>query len=553
MQRSWTLALSEFVDSVVPPSSSWRLNAPWMRGFSRFWGLYLISGLIVAVVILPVLYLILRGADAGAEGLNYLMRPRTLTIVSNSLALVIAVMVSAAAIGVPFAWLTTRSNLPFRRAWLVVGLLPMVIPSYIGAITFVAVFGPVGAAQQLLAPFGIERLPDIYGFFGAWLCLTLFTYPYFMLPVRAALLNCDPAIEEAAHSLGLSRWQVFWRVTLPILRPALMAGAIMTALYTLSDFGAVMVMRYNAITRAIYVAYNSSFDRNRAALLALVLVALTVWLIWMEQRLLKKQRLYRTGIGTGRALRPVSLGVWMSPALLFMAVVISLGVLVPVGTLITWSLMPQVSSGVDVNLVELGVNAMSVSGMAALVVGLVALPIALLGARHSTRLARMITGLSYLGNVLPGLVIGLALVFFAANALPTFYQTMPLLILGYAIRFLPYSVTSTRSVLAQMNPALDDAARSLGLRPREVVRRVTMPLARAGIVGGMAMVFLSAMKELPTTLLLAPIGFKTLATRIWTAQESASLSLIGIPGLLLMAVSCGALALLLWRDEQSQR
>lgn len=544
--------LSEFVDSLVPSSSHWRVNVPLPRSMSRFWGLYLLSGLVAALVALPVLYLMIRGLDAGAEGLNYLLRPRTMTIVTNSLLLVITVIMSAAAIGVPFAWLTTRSNLPFRRAWLVVGLLPMVIPSYIGAVTLVAVFGPVGAAQKFLAPLGIDRLPDIYGFFGAWLCITLFTYPYFMLPVRAALLNCDPALEEVAHSLGLSRWHVFWRITLPVLRPALTAGAIMTALYALSDFGAVMVMRYNAFTRAIYVAYNSSFDRNRAALLALVLVGLSVWLIWMEQRALKKQRLYRAGVGTGRALRPISLGAWMIPALIFMSVIVGMGVLVPVGTLLAWAWMPTINSGVDVNLVQLGVNAVSVSGLTALAVGLAALPIALLSARHSTVLARLITGLSYLGNVLPGLVIGLALVFFAANALPAFYQTMPLLVLGYAIRFLPYSVTSTRSVLTQMNPALDDAARSLGLRPREVVWRVTIPLARAGILGGMALVFLSAMKELPTTLLLAPIGFKTLSTRIWTAQESASLALIGMPGLLLMAVSCAVLALLLWRDHQSQ-
>ncbi len=549
MQRFFTLKYFESLE--ILSNSILSIHGSRARQ-SRFFWLTVLSLMIAGAVALPVLYLVVRAVGAGAEGIDYLLRARTLTIISNSLILVVAVVAASAAIGIPFAWLTTRSNLHFRRVWLVIGLLPMVIPSYIGAVTLVAAFGPVGYVQQFLAPLGITRLPEIYGFFGTWLAITLFTYPYFVLPVRAALLNSDPALEEAAHSLGLSRWRVFWRVTLPMLRPAMAAGAILTALYTLSDFGVVMVMRYNAFTRAIYTAYNSSFDRNRAALLALVLVVLTVWLIWMQGRIVRRQRNYRAGTGVMRRYRPIQLGHWTLPAFIFMIVLIALGVLVPVWTLVGWAVNPYATSAVEVNLAELSLNAVSVSGMTALVAGLAALPLALLAARSSGRFPRLLTGVAHLGNVLPGLVIGLALVFFAANALPALYQTMPLLIFGYLIRFLPYSLVSTSSALTQINPALEDAARSLGLNSWQTLIRVTVPLARAGVLGGMALVFLNAMKELPTTLILAPIGFRTLATRIWTAQESASLALIGAPGLLLMGVSCLSLAFLLWRDHHSQ-
>src|SRR5690606_4635797 len=199
---------------------------------------------------------------AGEAGLAYLLDGRTLKVISNSLLLTGAVVAAAALIGVPFAWLTARTDLPFRRFWLVAGLLTMVIPSYIGAMMYIAAFGPRGLLQSLLEPFGVQSLPSIYGFWGAWLSITLFTYPYVVLPVRAALLNMDPALDESARSLGMNRWKVFWRVTLPQLRPAMATGMLLTALYTLSDFGAVALMRYDAFTRVIYLQYTSSFDRN---------------------------------------------------------------------------------------------------------------------------------------------------------------------------------------------------------------------------------------------------------------------------------------------------
>ncbi len=533
---------------VLPTLPKIRLSAR-LPQLPRYIGLYLISAVIVAAVTLPILYLVIRAAEAGTEGIAYLLRPRTLTIVGNSLVLVAAVVAASAAIGIPFAWLTTRTNLPFRRVWLILGLLPMVIPSYIGAVTIVAVLGPVGYAQQLLAPLGIDRLPEIYGFFGAWLTITLFTYPYFVLPVRAALLKSDPALEEAAHSLGLSRWQVFVRVTLPLLRPALAAGALLTALYTLSDFGAVMVMRYNAFTRAIFTSYNSSFDRSQAAILSLVLVALTIGLLLAERRFAQHQKNYRIGTSVSRPIQSIKLGRWQIPALLFCSLLVTIGVLLPVGVLLSWALNSNVTSAVPIDLNELGWNTFAASGLTALVVGLAALPIAILGLRSSSRLSKMLVSSAYFGNVLPGLVVALALVFFASHALPAIYQTLPLLVLGYAVRFLPYSLAATRSALTQINPSIEDAARCLGKRPWQVTLQITMPLARAGILGGMALVFLNAMKELPTTLILAPIGFKTLATRIWTASENATLALVGLPGLVLMFVAALSLALILWREK----
>ena len=525
-----------------------QMNQPWLRLPSL---LQVFSLGVVLVVLLPLAYLIIRAVGGGADSLEYLFRERTLTITLNSVVLVVTVTLGAALIGVPFAWLTACTDLPLRRVWLVVGLLTMVVPTYLGSITFVAAFGPKGMLQGVLEVLvGVERLPDIRGWFGAWLSITLITYPYIVLPVRAALLNSDPALEEAARSLSLSRWTVFRRVTLPQLRPALAGGMLLTALYALSDFGAVSVMRYNAFTRAIYLQYNSSFNRERAAVLALVLIVFTLVLIYLERRASANKHNYRIGTGTRRPLKLVRLGRWKFPALIFCGTLVTIGVLVPAGVLLSWLTGRVMLDPVPVSMYELTMSTFTVSALAALVVAVVAVPLAVLANRSKSNTDRWLVNLAYTGNVLPGIVIALALVFFAANYLPMWYQTLPILILGYATRFLPFSIGATRSALTQINPRLEEAARCLGLKPWQVMLRITFPMARAGILAGAALVFLSAMKELPTTLILSPLGMRTFATRIWSVYSEAMLVLVGGPGLLLMAVSALGLVLILWREKE---
>jgi iron(III) transport system permease protein len=530
-------------------------NIGWMKPLIPGSGsiLRLVAVAIVALTLLPLGYLVLRAAGADS-GIHFLVSQRTLKIVGNSLKLTGAVTLSASLIGVLVAWLTTRTDLPLRRLWLITSLLPLVIPSFIGALAYVAALGPQGMLQHALASLGITSIPSIYGFNGAWISITLFTYPYVVLPVRAALLSMDPSLEESARSLGSDRWSVFRRVTIPQLRPALATGMLLTALYTLSDFGAVTVMRYNAFTRAIFLQYTSSFDRNRAAMLSLVLVILALGLLVAQRRIASSKRNYRAGgPSTARQLRPVGLGRWRFPSIIFCALLILAGLITPTVILITWLLQSMRAGLGPFSGAFIGstLNTLTVSGLAALSVGLLAIPLSLLSARTDSRLNRWLVNLSYLGNSLPGVVVALAMVFFAANYLPALYQTLPLLIFGYSVRFLPLSVGATRSALTQINPRYEEAGRSLGVPAWKVNLRITMPLVRSGILGGMALVFLSVMKELPTTLLLAPTGFKTLAIQIWSAQNEAYHTLIGAPALLL--ISASALSLLLIVDHDNQK
>ncbi|MCG0239843.1 MAG: iron ABC transporter permease [Firmicutes bacterium] len=510
--------------------------------------------LVAGATVLPLVYLVLRTLEAGPAAWHLLLRPRTATVVVNSLLLAAAVTVAAVAIGVPLAWLTTRSDLPFRRVWAVLTLMPLVIPSYVGSFAIVSAFGPRGILQKWLEPlFGVERLPEIYGFFGAWLTLTLFTYPYVLLSVRGMLLRMDPDLEAAARSLGWGPVATFFRVTLPLLRPAILAGGLLVAMYVLSDFGAVTMLQYETFTRAIYVQYQASLDRALAASLSLVLVAITTLLLVGESYLRGRARYARVGTGVGRPVTVVRLGRWRWAALAFCGLVVCLALVVPVAVVVHW-LVRGLAAGEPLQLVWRPLlNSVTVSAAAAGVSVAAALPIALLSVRYQGRLARFLEKAVYLGHALPGIVVALSLVFFGIRYATPLYQTTALLVLAYVVLFLPQAVGAVQASLRQVNPHLEEAARTLGRRPLEVVREVTGPLVLPGLFAGFALVFLTAMKELPATLLLSPIGFKTLATQVWSATAEAFFARAAAPMLVLILASGLSLALVLEREPSLGR
>jgi iron(III) transport system permease protein len=489
----------------------------------------------VALVLLPLVYLVLRVVGGGLDALEVLERPGTLTLVVKTLGLVAAVTGAAVAVGLPLAWLAVRSDLPARRLVAVAAPLPLVIPSYVAALSLLGAFGPRGLLQQLLEPLGVERLPEIYGFVGAWLALTLSTYPYVFLLAGAALRGLDPALEDAARGLGRTRWGVFRRVTLPALRPSLAASSLLVALYTLSDFGAVSLMQYDALTRAIYLQYRSLFDRTPAAVLALVLVALTLALLVLEGRF---RRGARTGAsGATRPPHTIALGAWRWPAFAFCAVVLTLFLVVPLAVLVYWSLR-AVELGHGIGFAwRPALSSLSASTLAAGAAIVAVLPVAFLAERYPRHWTRIVERLAYTGNALPGIVIALSLVFFAANYVPALYQTLALLVFAYVVRFFPQALAAVGAALQSVHPRVEEAARSLGRGPLLVLATVTVPLIRRGLLAGAALVFLNAMKELPATLLLRPIGFETLATEIWKYTSLGSYSRAAPPALLLILVS----------------
>ncbi|MGD2026704.1 MAG: iron ABC transporter permease [Anaerolineales bacterium] len=512
-------------------------------------GLWLPSSLAAGAVLLPILYLLLRASQA--EGvLDLILRSSTLATLGRSVWLAFAVTSGSVALALPIAWLTTRTDLPLRRLWVVLTALPIVIPSYVGAYLLVSTIGPRGMVQNWLEPFGIERLPEIYGFPGAFYILTILSYPYVLLSVRAALQNLDPTQEEAARGLGLSPWQTFWRVTLPQLRPAITGGGLLVALYVLRDFGAVSVMRYNTFTRVIYIQYSSTFDRTAAAVLALVLVTLTLILLLLEQKTRGGARYYSSSATIQRKPGIIKLKRWKAPAVVFVSVVVIAGVAIPALNLFYWLVRGLLGGEVISDLWIATRNSISASGLAAAGTLLAALPVAIVSVRYPNRASKIIERVTYIAFALPGIVIALALVFFGANYASLLYQTLPLLVFAYLILFLPEATGAVRASLLQVHPNMEEAGRSLGHHPLQVFRKITLPLVRPGIGAGAALVFLTTMKELPATLILAPIGFKTLATGVWGAVSEAFFAQAAAPALLIVLVSSLPTAILIFKENK---
>ena len=500
-------------------------------------GLGLAVGLSAA---LPALYLVVAVFDDAGGALDAVLTDRTLGLITRSLGLAAAVTAAAIAIAVPLAWLTVRSDLPGRRVWATLATLPLVIPSYIGAYLFVSALGPRGALATLL---GVQ-LPSIYGFTGAFLVLTLFTYPLVLIPLRSALRRMDPSLEEAARVMGRSPSEVFRSVVLPQLAPAIGAGGVLVALYVLSDFGAVSIMRFNSFTRDIYIAYQSGFGRTEAAALGMVLVIVMLVLFAVYARVRAARALHRVTPGAQRPTQPVRLGRWRWPALALCGTVVGVALVLPVGVLLYWA-TKQISSGLELGaLTTNGWHSLLAAACAAAAASLGAIVVALLSVRYPSVLTRIVERVGYAGYALPGIVVALALVFFTTRVALPLYQTLAVLVFALAIHYLPLAVSPIGAALLQVPPRLEEAARGLGRSPMAVLRTITTPLVASGVLGGAALVFLHALKELPATLLLAPIGFDTLATDVWHQTSFGFYEASAIPALLLLLIAAPPLYLL---------
>ena len=491
--------------------------------------------LVAAAVSLPLVYLVVRAASGGEAAWSVLLRPQTAEVLGRTIGLVAVVTVAATAIGGSLAWLMERSDLPLRRFWAVAAALPLAVPSYVAALALLATAGPGGALSEALP--GEGRLLDITGFPGAALALTLSTYPYVYLLGAAALRRADPALEEAARGLGRSPFAVLREVTLPLVRPALGAGALLAALYALSDFGVVSLMRLDVLTRVIFQQYRTLFDRTPAAVLGLLLVVLTVVVLILEARA-RGRAAPRAAPTAARPVPPVALGRWRAAAVAFCALVVGLALVLPVGVLTYWIARGgSAGAGLGAGILAPALGSLGVSTVAGVAAVLAALPVALLVVRTPRPWTRALERLSYGANALPGVVVALALVFFAARYLGALYQTLALLMFAYVVRFLPQALAGARTALAGVNPRLEEAARALGRGPRSAFAAVTVPLAAPGLLAGATIVFLSTMKELPVTLLLRPIGFETLATEVWSATSVSAYSRAAPAALLLVAVA----------------
>lgn len=472
--------------------------------------LVLLAVFATLISLVPIAYLGFRGAQATEELVAELSRPRTLELLLNTTALVVSVTISALIIGVLQAWLVVRTNLPFRNFFAVAAALPLAMPSYVAAFGWVSLF------------------PGFYGFWPSWLVMTLVTSPYVYLSVAASLVSSNFQAEEVARSLGKNRRQILAKVTWPIIRPAATASALLVALYTLSEFGAVATLRFQTFTIGVYNAYRSSFDRNAAAAIAIVLVVFTLVILYAERKSRGRVRNFEPHSGKRIRIKIPNKYGFVG----FLALIAGLGIAVPVGALVRWSLIGSSRAELQ-RLLDALLTTIGYSLLAGVVITAFALAITLVTVRYKSSLAAPIETGVWVGHALPGIVVALSLVFLGANLLPGIYQTAWIVLIAYVALFLPNGLAGLRNPVSQIPIALDEVGRSLGQSRLQILRRITLPIVSPGVLASVALVTLTVMKELPATLLLRPTGDDTLATRLWALTDASSYAAAAPYGLLL--------------------
>ena len=497
-----------------------------------------VLALIPALV--PCAFLIGRVLASGSAIGEVVLSPQTGRLIGNTALLVTLVVASTAVIGIGAAWLTEATDLPGRRWWRVVVALPLVMPSYVIALALLAATGPRGYLSELTG----WVVPQVHGLPAAWITLTIATYPYVYLAAAAALRRLDPAHEEAARGLGAGPGKTLRRIVLPQLRPAVGAGLLIVALYTLSDFGAVSLVRFDSFSRVVYAQYAGRLDRTTPAVLAMMLVLLALVVVAIEWRTRGRAAYHSRPVR--RTPRPAPLrrrGRIVGTTLLSVLGLVSL--VLPVAVLLAWA-SRSATATIPWDAVR---GSLIASVLAAVVATALALPTAVLLTRHTSRSTRLVERLSYAVFALPHVTVGLAMVFLASRHLGGLYQSLTVLVAVLAAVFFAQALGPARAAVLQVSPSIEEAARSLGAGPARTMLRVTAPMVRRGMFTGALLVYLTSMKELPVTLLLRPTGFDTLAIDVWSAADSLLYSRAAIPAILLLIVAAFPTYLLTSRDR----
>lgn len=476
--------------------------------------------LLVGLSLLPLLYVGTKAWQAGwAQAAHLLWRPFVFDLMRNTLLLMVGVTVTCALVGLSLAWLLERSNLPGRPLWGVILCLPFAVPAFVSSFTWVSLSS------------------SFEGLGGAILVMSLSKYPLIFLPVAATLRNLDPALEESARTLGQNRLGVFFRITLPLLWPSLLAGSLLIALHMLVEFGALSIIGLQTFTTAIYQQFELSFSNANAAMLSAVLLVMCLSLLWLELKVRGKGRHIRIGQGAARRAEQVRLGKWSFFGQLYCLVLAIIGSGVPLGMLMYWLVKGSSAAFPMAAIGEALLSSLSLALGGAALCLVLAVPVGLLVVRYKGRLAIWAERLPYLLHALPGLVIALALVYFSLHYVPALYQTSALLLIAYALLFLPLAQAPIRTALNKAAPQLEEAARTLGASSFSAFCRVTLPIIFPALGAAFALVFLDAMKELTATLLLSPTGLNTLATQVWSHTSNIEFAAAAPYAALLILVS----------------
>jgi iron(III) transport system permease protein len=512
---------------------------------------YPLAAAIAALVLLPLSVLLLSWGEVDGEIWQHLWDTQMPRLLGNTLSLVLGVGVGVTLLGVSLAWLTSLCEFPGRK-WLDWALmLPFAIPAYVLAFVFVGLLDFAGPVQTLLREwFGSGlRLPRVRSTGGVIVVLVLVFYPYVYLLARTAFLAQGKGLMEAARVLGLSPWQAFWRVALPVARPAIGAGLALALMETLADFGAVSVFNFDTFTTAIYKTWYGFYSLSSATQLASLLLLAVMLLLYTEHR---ARGASRPGNERARSapLYPLR-GVKALAASAWCGLVFLCAFVVPMLQLLAW-FWQRGRFDLDERYVGLILHTLYLGGLAALITVALAMLLAFARRMAPTRRMQALVGLANLGYALPGSVLAVSIMLafswldrhlviplsgiLGGDGKPLLLGSLSALLLAYLVRFMAVAHGPLESSLGRIRPSLPEASRSLGVGGVRLFRRVYLPLLVPGTLSAALLVFVDVLKEMPATLLMRPFGWDTLAVRVFEMTSEGEWARAALPALTLVLV-----------------
>ena len=481
-------------------------------------GLKALVALVLILILQPLLYLIIRASEkSGSQIIALLTREKTLEVLGSTLSLLGIVVLVNIVLGTAIAAGLHYVKIPMPRLFLVATILPLAIPSYVFTYTWIALF------------------PSMQGLWAASFILALSTMPYMILIVFIAFQKIDLALIEVGRSLGLSKIAIFFRIILPQVRRSVSAGALLSGLYVLSDFGAVSLLNVETLTVSIQNLFKSSYDRGAASIIGILLFLAAAVFISFETRLKGREFETRGNEGFQNSIRRIDRSALSIFTVSVLMGYIVCAVVIPLYVLISRFLANP--SAVELNdLVAAAASTVGVAALGAMIAFALSLPLAFLISQGKGKFTTFSERSILISHALPGVVVGLALVSFGSR-LGGLYQSIYLLAFAYAVLFLAKSVASTSSSLALVSPQLKEVAATLGKSKSKIATEVVFPIALPSMSLGILLVFLTAMKELPATLMLRPTGMDTLATQIWSAASISRFNEAAPYALILVAIA----------------
>lgn len=544
--------MNDITATAAPPLIDTRKPRRLMPGwYSIAWG----SAILVMLPVLAVFWLALFPTENIWPHLVDTILP---VYIKTTLLLLAGVGSLSVMIGVGTAWLVTMCNFPGRRIFEWALLLPFAMPAYLIAYLYTDLLEYAGPLQTLLRDlFGWQTareywFPEIRSLGGAILMLTLVLYPYVYLLSRASFLEQSMSIRDASRIFGCSPLQSFYRVSLPIARPAIAVGLSLVSMETLNDFGTVDYFAVKSLSAGIYDAWLNMGNLGAAAQIATLMMVFVILLISLERIARARQRQFTNADRFGSIDR-YSLSPGKSAlATLACALPVVLGFLVPFLVLGSYAVRRLDQLG-EADFLAHASHSFTLSATAALLTVAVAIVLAYSKRLYpSHRSLTLASRFSSLGYALPGAVLAIGVIIPLAafdNSVDAFMRehfgfgtglllsgTPFAIVFAYCVRFLAVSTGSVDSSLAKVTPSMDMASRSLGLNPLQTLRRVHLPLIRGGLLTAVLVVFVDAMKELPATLILRPFNYDTLATYVYQYASDEMLETSALAAMLIVLV-----------------